>query len=87
MAKQENIVMDGIVTKDLSNSLFMVQLIDKNGNYVGNEIKACISGKIRQNSIRILVGDEITCSLSPYDLSLCRITYRKRPNERIIKID
>ncbi|HAF22621.1 MAG TPA: translation initiation factor IF-1, partial [Blastocatellia bacterium] len=35
-----------------------------------------ISGKMRKNRIRILVGDRVSVEMSPYDLSRGRITYR-----------
>jgi len=41
-------------------------------------ILAHVSGKIRKNFIKILVGDHVTCEISPYDLSKGRITFRKR---------
>jgi len=43
-----------------------------------NVILATISGKIRKNFVRILVGDSVTVELSPYDLTRGRITFRKR---------
>lgn len=42
----------------------------------GHEILAHISGKMRMNFIKILVGDKVTVELSPYDLTKGRITYR-----------
>jgi translation initiation factor IF-1 len=39
-------------------------------------VLAHISGKMRMNFIKILVGDKVTVELSPYDLSKGRITYR-----------
>jgi translation initiation factor IF-1 len=42
----------------------------------GHNILAHISGKMRMNFIKILVGDKVTVELSPYDLSKGRITYR-----------
>ena len=39
---------------------------------------AFVSGKIRKNYIKVLVGDKVTCELSPYDLTKGRITFRKR---------
>lgn len=39
---------------------------------------ATISGKIRKNYIKVLVGDRVTVEISPYDLSKGRITFRKR---------
>ena len=38
--------------------------------------KFWLSGKIRKNYIRILVGDRVTVEMSPYDLTRGRITYR-----------
>ena len=42
----------------------------------GHQILATVSGKIRKNYIRILVGDKVTVEMSPYDLTRGRITYR-----------
>ena len=39
---------------------------------------AGISGRMRMNYIRILLGDRVLVELSPYDLSRGRITYRFR---------
>ena len=44
----------------------------------GHEVLAHISGKLRQNFIRILPGDTVRVELSPYDLTRGRITYRMR---------
>ena len=37
-----------------------------------------ISGKIRKNFVKILVGDSVKVELSPYDLTRGRITFRER---------
>ncbi len=41
-------------------------------------ILAHVSGKIRKNYIKILVGDKVTTEISPYDLTKGRITFRRR---------
>jgi translation initiation factor IF-1 len=41
-----------------------------------HQVLAHISGKMRKNFIKILVGDRVTLELSPYDLTRGRITYR-----------
>ena len=41
-------------------------------------IMAFVSGKIRKNYIKVLIGDQVTCEVSPYDLTKGRITFRKR---------
>ena len=42
------------------------------------QILATLSGKMRQNNIRVLPGDYVTVEVSPYDTSRGRITYRNR---------
>ena len=70
MAKDENITVQATVREALPNAQFKVEL--ENGHIV----LAHISGKMRQNFIRILPGDRVTLELSPYDLKRGRITYR-----------
>jgi translation initiation factor IF-1 len=70
MAKQGPIKVDGVIIDTLPNAMFKVSLEN------GHEILAHISGKMRMNFIKILVGDKVTVELSPYDLSKGRITYR-----------
>ena len=62
--------MDGVITETLPNAMFRAKL-DNN-----HEVLAVISGKMRMNYIKILVGDRVTIEMSPYDLSKGRITYR-----------
>ena len=70
MAKQGQIKVDGTIIETLPNANFYVKLDN------GHEILAHISGKMRMNFIKILVGDKVTVELSPYDLSKGRIVYR-----------
>jgi translation initiation factor IF-1 len=44
----------------------------------GFNILAHISGKIRKNYIKILLGDRVIVQLTPYDLTKGRIIYRLR---------
>jgi len=62
------IEVDGVVVESLPSAVFKVELEN------GAEILGHISGKIRKNYIKILVGDRVRCELSPYDLSKGRIT-------------
>lgn len=72
MAKEEGIEMEGTVIETLPNTMFRVEL--ENGHIV----TAHISGKMRKHYIRILTGDKVTVSLTPYDLTKGRITFRSR---------
>ena len=70
MAKQSSIEQDGTIIEALSNAMFRVELTN------GHKVLAHISGKMRQNYIRILPEDRVIVELSPYDLTRGRIVYR-----------
>lgn len=70
MAKQGPIKVDGTITDTLPNAMFKVSLENN------HTVLAHVSGKMRMNFIKILVGDKVTVELSPYDLTKGRITYR-----------
>lgn len=72
MSKEDVIEVEGIVADALPNAMFKVKLEN------GHEILAHISGKLRQNYIKILPGDRVTLELSPYDLTRGRITWRAK---------
>ena len=72
MSKEDHIEMEGKVIDTLPNTMFRVEL--ENGHIV----TAHISGKMRNNYIRILTGDKVTVALTPYDLTKGRITFRDR---------
>ncbi len=72
MAKDDVIEIEGKVIEALPNATFKVELEN------GHIITAHISGKLRMNFIRILVGDMVTVEVSPYDLTKGRITWRSK---------
>ena len=71
MSKKGLIVQEGVVTQALPNAMFKVELDES-----GIELLCVISGKIRQNYIRILEGDRVKVEISPYDLTRGRIVTR-----------
>ena len=72
MAKSEAIEVEGVVLEKLPNAVFKVEIEG------GHVILAHISGKLRMNYIKILLGDKVTLALSPYDLSKGRIIWRDK---------
>lgn len=64
--------MDGTVVEVLPNAMFRVQLENQEKLVTG-----IISGKMRMNNIKILLGDRVEIEFSPYDLSKGRITRRR----------
>ena len=72
MPKNDVIEFEGTVLEALPNTVFKVQLPN------GHIVTAHISGKLRQNFIRILPGDHVTVEVSVYDLTKGRITWRAK---------
>jgi translation initiation factor IF-1 len=72
VAKEEGIVMDGRVTEVLPDRMYRVELEN------GHKVLAYGAGKMAKFKIRVMVGDRVTLSLSPYDLTRGRITYRHK---------
>jgi translation initiation factor IF-1 len=71
--KEELIEMGGVVVDKQPNAFFKVQINDTD-----HMVLATISGRMRRNRIRILMGDRVDIELSPYDLTKGRITYRHK---------
>jgi translation initiation factor IF-1 len=71
LAKDDLIPAEGTIIDKQPNAFFKVQL--ENTDHI---VLAVISGKMRKNRIRILVGDRVSVEMSPYDLTRGRITYR-----------
>lgn len=71
MAKDDVITLIGKVEEVLPNTMFRVLLEN------GVTILAHLSGRMRQNRIQILLGDNVKVELSTYDLTKGRIVYRQ----------
>jgi translation initiation factor IF-1 len=72
MITKEVITKEGKVTETLMGGMFEVQFED------GTNALAMISGKMRKQHIRVLVGDRVKVEFSPHDLTRGRITFRLR---------
>ena len=71
MSKDNVFELKGRVLEVLPNSMFRVKLEEND-----HVLLAYSSGKIKQNRIKILMGDVVTVEVSAYDLSKGRVTYR-----------
>jgi translation initiation factor IF-1 len=69
---KETITQEGIVIESLPSLAFKVRLDD------GREIIARLSGRMRLDFIRVLVGDRVKIEMSPYDQTKGRIVYRSK---------
>lgn len=71
MAKEDSMKFDGTVTEVLPNATFRVVLDDTQ-----HKIIAYLGGKLRQNTINVLLGDKVSVEMSVYDNTKGRIIYR-----------
>lgn len=74
--KDDVIEVEGVVLESLPNAMFRCTI--DGAPETQAPILATISGKIRKNFVKILVGDKVLIELSPYDLTRGRITFRYR---------
>jgi translation initiation factor IF-1 len=70
--KEDVIEVEGEVVEALPGTMFKVRLSN------GHDVLTTLSGKMRKNYIRVLLGDRVKVELSPYDLTRGRISYRLR---------
>jgi translation initiation factor IF-1 len=64
--------MNGKVFEVLPNAMFRVELENQ------HKVIATLGGKLRQNNIQILLGDNVDVEFSPYDLNRGRVVYRNK---------
>ena len=72
MSKEDILKFDGVITETLRNTMYRVKLEN-----FENPILATLSGKMRQNNIKVIEGDTVELEFSPYDLTRGRITRRR----------
>ena len=68
MAKEDIINMEGRVEEVLPAAMFRVKL-----DSIDKLVLAHLSGRMRKNNIKVLLGDWVEMEFSPYDLSKGRI--------------
>jgi len=71
MTKTDDIEVTGKVINVLPGNKFKVQL-----DNVDRTITCHLSGRMRKNRIKVILGDQVEATMSPYDLTLGRITRR-----------
>ena len=64
--------MEGTVEEILPAAMFRIRL-----DSIDSVVIGYLSGRMRTNNIKVLLGDRVEIVFSPYDLSRGRITRRK----------
>jgi translation initiation factor IF-1 len=72
LSKDDFIKMDGVISEVLRNTQYRVQLEN-----FEKPVLASLSGRMRQNNIKVLAGDTVELEFSPYDLTRGRIVRRR----------
>ena len=71
MAKEEPLKFEGKVINILPGDKFEVKLDGESEHMV----KCTLSGKMRKNSIKVILWDKVSVEMTPYDLNMGRITF------------
>jgi translation initiation factor IF-1 len=72
VSRDDLVEMEGKVAEVLIGGNFR---IDVQG---GHSVLAQLAGRMRRNRIRVVLGDQVTVAVSPYDPSRGLITYRAK---------
>jgi translation initiation factor IF-1 len=72
LAKEDLLEFSGVIQEVLPNTTYRVELDNQE-----HTLLAHLSGRMKKNKIRCLVGDKVDIEVSAYDLTKGRIIYRK----------
>ena len=70
MGEEQRARAEGVVVETLPKSLFRVRLDD------GRQVRATLSTQAKRVTVKVLPGDRVELTLSPYDPTRGRITAR-----------
>ena len=70
LSRDDLIHLEGVVTKMLGGGTMEIEC-DK-----GVKVTGVLSGRMKKNKIKVIVGDKVQVSVSPYDTGHGLITYR-----------
>tara|TARA_B110001454_G_C12429322_1_gene312834 strand:- start:190 stop:420 length:231 start_codon:yes stop_codon:yes gene_type:complete len=76
MAKEEPLKFEGKVITILPGDRFNVKLDIESQNEV--MVLCTLSGKMRKNSIKVILYDKVSIEMTPYDMTKGRITFRHK---------
>lgn len=71
--KEDYFVLQGIVLEVLPGNQYRVEIADNN-----HVILAYLSGKMKQNKIKVIQGDTVDLEISVYDPNRGRVIFRQK---------
>lgn len=78
MSKDDIVRVEGRIIDVLPNANFKVELAQTVTAETTTVLICHLSGKMRKNNIRVLMGDRVDVEISAYDLSKGRIAFRHK---------
>ncbi len=72
MSRDDLVAMEGKVVEVLVGGNFKINVQG------GHTVLAQLGGRMRRNRIRVVLGDQVTVAVSPYDPGRGLITYRAK---------
>jgi len=72
MSSADNVELEGLIVDVGAGGFFRVQVAGK------HVITARLGGKLRQNKIRVVLGDRVKVRVSPYDPTRGIVVYREK---------
>jgi translation initiation factor IF-1 len=75
--KEPKVKVTGVIKAELQDTRYLVE-IDVNG--LKHSLVGYLSGRMRQNYIRVALGDKVEVEVSPKNLDLGRIVYKLDKN-------
>lgn len=73
MSKGDLVELEGAVTEALGGGQYRIQLAEG-----GAFVRGRLCGKMKKNHVRVMPGDRVRISVSPYDTTHGIITWRYR---------
>ena len=70
MSREDLIELEGVVTKVMGRGTMEIEC---NNNVI---VRGVLSGRMKKNRIKVIQGDRVKVSVSPYDTSHGLVTYR-----------
>ena len=70
MSREDLIELEGIVTRVMGRGTMEIEC---NNNVI---VRGVLSGRMKKNRIKVIQGDRVKVSVSPYDTSHGLVTYR-----------
>lgn len=70
--RDDHLLVDGVVSNVFAGGQFEVK------TDTGAVVRAQLCGRMRKYRIRVILGDQVTVALSPYDLTHGMIVYRAK---------